>query len=68
MSRCHVIYAIMRGGPIQVGEMIARSIKRMITGPDSYISLPFVITTLRRLREVPTEEATYEISSPEWPL
>ncbi|MCI64977.1 hypothetical protein A2U01_0086235, partial [Trifolium medium] len=31
ISRCHVIYAIMRGGPIQIGEMIAQSIKRMPT-------------------------------------
>ncbi|MCI45684.1 hypothetical protein A2U01_0066923, partial [Trifolium medium] len=68
MSRCHVIYAIMRGEPIQVGEMIARSIKRMITGPDAYIGYPFVITTLCRLREVPTEEDTDEISSAERPL
>ncbi|MCI56612.1 hypothetical protein A2U01_0077863, partial [Trifolium medium] len=64
MSRCHVIYAIMRVEPIQVGEMIARSIKRMITGPNSYIGHPFIITTLFRLWEVPTEEATDEISSP----
>ncbi|MCI70563.1 hypothetical protein A2U01_0091826, partial [Trifolium medium] len=57
-----------RGEPIQIGEMIARSIKRMISRPDSYIGHPFVITTLCRLREVPTEEATDEISSPERPL
>ncbi|MCI71394.1 hypothetical protein A2U01_0092657, partial [Trifolium medium] len=37
MSRCHAIHAIMRGERIQIGEMIAWSIKRMITGPDSYI-------------------------------
>ncbi|MCI82402.1 hypothetical protein A2U01_0103676, partial [Trifolium medium] len=41
---------------------------RMITGPDSYIGHPFVITALCRLREVPTEEDTDEISSPERPL
>ncbi|MCI36568.1 hypothetical protein A2U01_0057791, partial [Trifolium medium] len=46
MSRCHAIYVIMRGEPIRVGEMIARSIKCMITGLDSYIGHPFVITTL----------------------
>ncbi|MCI70219.1 hypothetical protein A2U01_0091482, partial [Trifolium medium] len=40
----------------------------MVTGPDSYIGHPFVITTLCRLLEVPTEEATYEISSSERPL
>ncbi|MCI86978.1 hypothetical protein A2U01_0108259, partial [Trifolium medium] len=49
MSRCHVVYAIMRGEPIQIGEMIALSIKRMTTGPDAYIGHPFVITTLCRL-------------------
>ncbi|MCI89142.1 hypothetical protein A2U01_0110430, partial [Trifolium medium] len=48
--------------------MIARSIKRMITGPYTYIGHPFVITTLCRLREVPAEEDTDEISSPERPL
>ncbi|MCI42004.1 hypothetical protein A2U01_0063239, partial [Trifolium medium] len=67
-SRCHIIYAIMRGEPIKVGEMIARSIKRMITGPNSYISHPFVITTLCRLQDVPTEGDTDEISSAERPL
>ncbi|MCI47843.1 hypothetical protein A2U01_0069085, partial [Trifolium medium] len=51
MSHCHIIYAIMRREHIQVGEMIARSIKRMITGSDSYIGHPFIITTLCRLRE-----------------
>ncbi|MCI64291.1 hypothetical protein A2U01_0085549, partial [Trifolium medium] len=40
----------------------------MITGPDSYIGHPFVISTLCRLRDVPTEEDTNEISSPERPL
>ncbi|MCI78865.1 hypothetical protein A2U01_0100136, partial [Trifolium medium] len=45
--------------------MIARSIKRMISGPDSYIGHPFVITTPCRLRDVPTEEDTDEISSAE---
>ncbi|MCI32363.1 hypothetical protein A2U01_0053576, partial [Trifolium medium] len=40
----------------------------MVTGPDSYIGHPFVITTLCRLREVPAEEATDEISNPERPL
>ncbi|MCI52307.1 hypothetical protein A2U01_0073551, partial [Trifolium medium] len=68
MSRCHVIYAIMRGMAIQIGEMIGRSIKRMISGPDTYIGHPFVITTLCRLQHVPTEEDTYEISHPERPL
>ncbi|MCI50886.1 hypothetical protein A2U01_0072130, partial [Trifolium medium] len=58
----------MRGEPIQIGEMIVRSIKRMISGPDSYIGHPFVITTLCRLRDVPTEEDIDEISSSERPL
>ncbi|MCI48960.1 hypothetical protein A2U01_0070203, partial [Trifolium medium] len=58
----------MRGEPIQIGKMIVRSIKCMISGPDSYIGHPFVITTLCRLRDVPTEVDTDEISSPEWPL
>ncbi|MCI52671.1 hypothetical protein A2U01_0073917, partial [Trifolium medium] len=40
----------------------------MITGPNSYIGHPFIITTLFRLREVPTEEDTNEIYSPERPL
>ncbi|MCI72384.1 hypothetical protein A2U01_0093647, partial [Trifolium medium] len=48
--------------------MIARSIKRMITGPDSYIGHPFVITTLCRLEDVPVEEDTDEIASAERPL
>ncbi|MCI47715.1 hypothetical protein A2U01_0068957, partial [Trifolium medium] len=56
MSRCHAIYAIMKGEPIQIGEMLARSIKRMITGPDSYIGHPFVITTLCQRLHVPTED------------
>ncbi|MCI94103.1 hypothetical protein A2U01_0115401, partial [Trifolium medium] len=34
----------------------------------SYIGHPFVITTLCRLRDVPTDEDTYEISSSERPL
>ncbi|MCI57594.1 hypothetical protein A2U01_0078845, partial [Trifolium medium] len=48
--------------------MIARSIKRVITGPDTYIGHPFVITTLCRLRDVPAEEDTDEIASAERPL
>ncbi|MCI62847.1 hypothetical protein A2U01_0084104, partial [Trifolium medium] len=40
MSRCHVIFAIMREDPIQIGEMIARSIKRMITGPIPTLATP----------------------------
>ncbi|MCI71245.1 hypothetical protein A2U01_0092508, partial [Trifolium medium] len=40
----------------------------MITGPDANIGHPFVITTLCRLQDVPTEEDTDEISSAERPL
>ncbi|MCI24493.1 hypothetical protein A2U01_0045677, partial [Trifolium medium] len=68
MSRCHAVYAIMRGEPIIVGEMIARSIKRMITGLDSYIGHPFVITTLCQRLHVPIEDDTDEISIPVDPL
>ncbi|MCI52195.1 hypothetical protein A2U01_0073439, partial [Trifolium medium] len=48
--------------------MIARSIKRMITGSDSYISHPFVITTLCRLQDVLTDEDTDEMARAERPL
>ncbi|MCI61728.1 hypothetical protein A2U01_0082985, partial [Trifolium medium] len=40
----------------------------MITGPDSYIGHPFVITTLCRLQDVLAKEDTDEISSAERPL
>ncbi|MCI89248.1 hypothetical protein A2U01_0110536, partial [Trifolium medium] len=42
--------------------MIARSIKRMITGPDMYIGHPFITTTLCRLEDVPSWEDTDEIA------
>ncbi|MCI55587.1 hypothetical protein A2U01_0076838, partial [Trifolium medium] len=48
--------------------MIARSIKRMITGSDSYIGHPFVITTLCCLEDVLAEVDTDEIASAERPL
>ncbi|MCI83848.1 hypothetical protein A2U01_0105124, partial [Trifolium medium] len=48
--------------------MIARSIKRMITGPYAYIVHPFVITALCRLQDVPSREDTNEIATAEWPL
>ncbi|MCI51791.1 hypothetical protein A2U01_0073035, partial [Trifolium medium] len=54
--------------PIQIGEMIARSIKRMITGPYSYIGHPFVINTLCQRLHVPTEDDTDEITIPVDPL
>ncbi|MCI82492.1 hypothetical protein A2U01_0103766, partial [Trifolium medium] len=47
--------------------MIARSIKRMITGPDMYIGHPSVITTLCRLEHVPTWDED-EIAPAERPL
>ncbi|MCI28774.1 hypothetical protein A2U01_0049976 [Trifolium medium] len=56
----------MRGEPIRVGEMIARSIKRMITSADSYIGHPFVITTLFQRLHAPTEDD--EIAIPLNPL
>ncbi|MCI29477.1 hypothetical protein A2U01_0050686, partial [Trifolium medium] len=34
MSRCYAIYAIMRGKPIRVGRLIARSIKCMVTAAE----------------------------------
>ncbi|MCI05967.1 hypothetical protein A2U01_0027022, partial [Trifolium medium] len=68
MSRCHTIYAIMRGEPIQIGEMIARSIKRMITGLNSYIGHPFINTTLCQRLHVPIEDDTDEIAIPMDPI
>jgi hypothetical protein len=56
MPRCLAVFIIMMGEPIQVGEMIARSIKGMITTADSYIGHPFVITTLCSRLGFPTEE------------
>ncbi|MCI71794.1 hypothetical protein A2U01_0093057, partial [Trifolium medium] len=58
----------MRGELIEIGEMIARNIKRMITGPDAYIGHPFVITTLCRFEHVPIWEDTDEIARAERPL
>ncbi|MCI73628.1 hypothetical protein A2U01_0094892, partial [Trifolium medium] len=40
----------------------------MITGPDSYIGHPFVITVLCSLEHVPTWEDTDEIANTERPL
>ncbi|MCH96080.1 hypothetical protein A2U01_0017063 [Trifolium medium] len=56
MSRCYAVYAIMRGEPIRVRDLIARSIKRMITAADVYIGHPFVITTLCERLQVPTRD------------
>ncbi|MCI58751.1 hypothetical protein A2U01_0080006, partial [Trifolium medium] len=48
--------------------MIARSIKRMITGPNAYIGHPFVITALCRRDHVPAWDDTDEIAPAERPL
>ncbi|MCI73712.1 hypothetical protein A2U01_0094976, partial [Trifolium medium] len=40
----------------------------MITGPDTYIGHPFVITALFRLEHVPTWDDIDEIASAERPL
>ncbi|MCI49684.1 hypothetical protein A2U01_0070928, partial [Trifolium medium] len=65
MSRCHAVDVILRGRPIRVGEMIARSIKRMVTGPDSYIGHPFVITTLCSRLQVPVDDNDTVVRPPE---
>ncbi|MCI16603.1 hypothetical protein A2U01_0037747, partial [Trifolium medium] len=65
MSRCHVIYTIMRGEAIRVGEMIARSIKCMVSGSESYIGHPFVITTLCRRLHVPSHQGSDILAHPE---
>ncbi|MCI20114.1 hypothetical protein A2U01_0041275, partial [Trifolium medium] len=65
MSRCHVVDVILRGGPIREGEMIARSIKRMVTGPNSYIGHPFVITTLCDRLQVPVDDNDTIVRPPE---
>jgi hypothetical protein len=55
-SRCLAIYSILMGEPIQVGSVIAQSIKRMITSTDAYIGHPFVISHLYSLAGVPEED------------
>ncbi|MCI55838.1 hypothetical protein A2U01_0077089, partial [Trifolium medium] len=67
MSRCHAVYDIMRGEPIRVGDLIARSIKRMITAADVYVGHPFVITTLCKRLQVPTMDRD-DIRGPVDPL
>ncbi|MCI47985.1 hypothetical protein A2U01_0069228 [Trifolium medium] len=54
MSRCHVVYTILRGEPIRVGSLIANSIKRMITATDVYVGHLYVITHLCERLQVPT--------------
>ncbi|KAK2354701.1 hypothetical protein QL285_092186 [Trifolium repens] len=66
-SRCLAIYSIVMGEPIQVGSVIAQSIKRMITSSDATIGHPFVISHLCSLAGVP-EEDDDEIIGSEIPL
>ncbi|KAK2402451.1 hypothetical protein QL285_051969 [Trifolium repens] len=66
-SRCLGIYNILMGEPIQVGSVIAQSIKRMITSSDATIGHPFVISHLCSLAGV-LEEDDAEIIGPEIPL
>jgi hypothetical protein len=55
-TRCLAIYSILMGKPIQVGRMIAQSIKRMITSTDSSTGHPFVFSHLCDLAGVPEED------------
>jgi hypothetical protein len=66
-SRCLAIYNILMGEPIQVGRVIAQSIKRMVTSSDATIGHPFVISHLCSLVGVP-EEDDDEIIGPDIPL
>ncbi|MCH83770.1 hypothetical protein A2U01_0004596 [Trifolium medium] len=68
MCRCHAIFAIMRREPIRVGDLIVRSIKRMIVSRDTVIGHPFVITMLCQAHRVPFYEDTDIIARPERPL
>jgi hypothetical protein len=55
------------GEPIQVGRMIAQSIKRMITSSDTFIGHPFVISHLCSVAGVPEEDDDH-IIGPQEPL
>ncbi|KAK2389528.1 hypothetical protein QL285_063113 [Trifolium repens] len=66
-SRCLGIYSILMGEPIQVGRVIAQSIRRMITSSEATIGHPFVISHLCSLAGVP-EEDDDDIIGPEIPL
>ncbi|KAK2368824.1 hypothetical protein QL285_081991 [Trifolium repens] len=66
-SRCLAIFSILMEEPIQVGQVIAQSIKRMITSSDATIGHPFVISHLCTLAGVP-EEDDDEIIGPAIPL
>ncbi|KAK2450078.1 hypothetical protein QL285_009217 [Trifolium repens] len=65
--RCLGIYTIMMGEPIQVGGVIARSIKRMVTSSEATIGHPFVISHLYGQAGVPKEDDD-DIIGPEIPL
>ncbi|MCI55828.1 hypothetical protein A2U01_0077079, partial [Trifolium medium] len=67
MLRCHAVYAITRGELIRVGDLISRSIKRMITVADVYVGHPFVITTLCERLQVSTRDSD-NIKDPVDPL
>ncbi|KAK2356529.1 hypothetical protein QL285_093858 [Trifolium repens] len=67
MARYLAVYSIMMGESIQVGRMIAQSIKPMITSSDTYIGHPFVISHLYSLDGVP-EEDDDNIIGPQVPL
>jgi hypothetical protein len=61
------IYTIMMGEPIQVGGVIAQSIKRMVTSSEATIGHPFVISHLCAQAGVP-EEVDDDIIGAEIPL
>ncbi|KAK2363540.1 hypothetical protein QL285_088512 [Trifolium repens] len=66
-SRCLGVYSILMGEPIQVGRVIAQSIRRMITSSEATIGHPFVISHLCSIAGVP-EEDDDDIIGPEIPL
>ncbi|KAK2361800.1 hypothetical protein QL285_086916 [Trifolium repens] len=66
-TRCLDVYSILMGEPIQVGRMIAQSIKRMITSSDTFIGHPFVISHLCSVAGVPDEDDDHVIG-PQEPL
>jgi hypothetical protein len=66
-SRCLGIYSILMGEPIQVGRVIAQSIRRMITSSEATIGHPFVISHLCSIAGV-SEEDDDDIIGPEIPL
>jgi hypothetical protein len=67
VRRCLGVYSIMREEPIQVGELIVHSIKRMVSSAEVYIGHAFFITTLCSKLEVPVGEGD-DISPQDDPL